>query len=511
LGGDGNDTVVGGRGADTAFLGNGNDTFIWNPGDGSDVVEGQAGTDALVFNGANIAENIDISANGQRARLFRDVGNVTMDLNGVEHIQLNALGGADTITVNDLSGTDVTQVALDLSAPAGSRQGDGQPDKVIVNGTAGDDQVKVASSGASVVVNGLAAQVTIAGTEGALDSLTVNGLAGNDTINASALKTGQVKLTINAGAGNDVITGSQGDDLVIGGQGSDTALLGSGNDTFVWNPGDGSDTVEGQAGLDTLVFNGANVNENVDISANGSRARLSRDVGNVTMDLNGVEHIELNALGGADTITVNDLTGTDVSQVAIDLSSQAGSGQGDGQADTVVVNATNADDVVTVTNNNGVVTVSGLAADVTISGFEAANDRIVINGLGGDDVITATGLTGMLLTANGGDGDDVLIGSPGNDILTGGNGDDVLIGGGGQDMLDGGPGNNILINSATVAPMSSNDAGTATATDGSHAASLALLSQFMASSFVTAGDGHGGTPVADPPSSQQPLLTQPHA
>ena len=40
-----------------------------------------------------------------------------MDLNGVERIQLNALGGADTITVNDLTGTDVTRVALDLSAP----------------------------------------------------------------------------------------------------------------------------------------------------------------------------------------------------------------------------------------------------------------------------------------------------------------------------------------------------------------------------------------------------------
>ena len=86
--------------------------------------------------------------------------------------------------------------------------------------------------------------------------------------------------------------------------------------------------------------------------------------------------------------------------------------------------------MITVTNNNGVVTVTGLAETVTITGFEA-NDRIVINGLGGDDVIEASGLSGMLLTANGGDGDDVLIGSPGNDILTGGTGDDVLIGGGG--------------------------------------------------------------------------------
>jgi Ca2+-binding RTX toxin-like protein len=505
IGGDGNDTVTGGRGNDVALLGNGNDTFIWNPGDGSDVVEGQAGTDTLVFNGANVGENVDISANGQRARLSRDVGNVTMDLNGVEHIQLNALGGADTITVNDLSGTDVTQVALDLSSPAGSGQGDGAADNVIVNGTAGDDAVTVASSGAGVVVNGLAAKVTLAGTEGALDSLMVNGLGGNDTINASALKAGQVNLTINGGAGDDKIIGSQGDDLVIGGQGSDTALLGAGNDTFVWNPGDGSDTVDGQAGSDTLLFNGANVNENIDISANGGQARLVRDVANITMDLDNVETVDVNAKGGADTITVNDLSKTDVNKVNIDL------GGADGASDTVVLNATNADDVVTVTNNNGVVTVSGLPEAVTISNFEAANDRIVINGLGGDDVITASGLTGMLFTANGGDGDDVLIGSPGNDILTGGNGDDVLIGGGGQDMLDGGPGNNILINSATVAPMSSNNAGTATATDGSHAASLALLSQFMASSFVTAGDGHGGTPIADPPSSQQPLLTQPHA
>src|SRR6516165_7658582 len=506
LGGDGNDVVTGGRGNDTALLGNGNDTFIWNPGDGSDTVEGQAGTDTLVFNGANINERMDISANGERARLTRDVGNITMDLNGVERIQINALGGADSITVNDLTGTDVTRVALDLSAPTGSGQGDGQPDTVIVNGTAGDDQIKVVSSGASVVVNGLAAQVTIAGAEGGKDSLVINGLAGNDTINASALNAGQINLTINGGAGNDMITGSRGNDVVIGGTGNDVALLGAGDDTFIWNPGDASDTVEGQAGTDTLQFNGANIDEKIDISANGSRARLTRDVGNVTMDLNGVEHIEVNARGGADTITVNDLTGTDVNQVAIDLGAQPGS---PGAADTIVLNATNGDDAISIVNNNGIVTVSGLPEEVTISNFET-NDRIVINGLGGDDVITASALTGMLLTANGGDGDDVLIGSPGNDTLTGGNGDDVLLGGGGQDVLDGGPGNNVVIAYATVATLNSTGGGAA-ASDGSRAAGVALLGQFAASSFVTTGDAHGTTPITDQPSNQQPLLTQPHA
>ena len=87
----------------------------------------------------------------------------------------------------------------------------------------------------------------------------------------------------------------------------------------------------------------------------------------------------------------------------------------------------------------------------------------------------------------------------------------MLIGGGGQDVLDGGPGNNTVIASATVATLD-NSGGTATTSDGSRAASVALLGQFMASSFVTAGGGDSGTPIADAPASQQqPLLTHPHA
>ena len=376
-----------------ALLGNGNDTFIWNPGDGSDVVEGEAGTDTLVFNGASVGESFDLSANGARVRMTRNVGNVTMDLNGVEHIQLATLGGADLVTVNDLSGTSVSQVAVDLSATAGTGQGDGVADTVNVNGTVGDDRISISGSGSSVVVNGLAAQVTVSGVDG-LDLLIVNGGAGNDTINASALRTGLANLTINGGDGNDTITGSAGNDLVNGGRGNDVANLGAGNDTFVWNPGEGSDAVDGGAGNDTLQFVGANVNESINISANGGHAILSRDVGSVTMDLDNVETIDVNALGGADTITVNDMSKTDVRHVAIDLSATAGSGVGDGLADTVVINATNAADVITISEDNGVITVSGLAEDVTITGFEAANDRIVINGLGGDDVITGGRVAG---------------------------------------------------------------------------------------------------------------------
>jgi Ca2+-binding RTX toxin-like protein len=447
LGGDGNDTVIGGRGNDVAFLGAGDDTFVWNPGDASDVVEGQDGQDTLEFNGSNANENIDLSANGSRLSLVRDVASVTMDVNGVEQVNVAARGGADTVTVNDLSGTQVTGVNIDLAATPGGGTGDGQADTVIVNGTSGADRIAVSGSSSGIKVSGLAASVGIAGSDGSSDRLVVNGLAGDDSIDASGLDGSAIALTLNGGDGNDVLTGSAGNDLIIGGRGSDTAFMGAGDDTFVWNPGDGSDIVEGQSGSDTLLFNGANVGEKIDVSANGSRVLLTRDVGNVTMDLNGVEGINVNALGGADTLTVNDLTGTDVTAVNIDLAATPGSGTGDGQADSVIVNGTNGDDVIVVAGDSSGVSVMGLAAQVNITGAEAANDRLIVNALAGDDVFDASGVSAgaIGLVADGGDGDDVLIGGAGNDTLSGGAGDDVLIGGPGDDVLDGGTGNNILI------------------------------------------------------------------
>jgi Ca2+-binding RTX toxin-like protein len=447
IGGDGNDLVIGGRGNDVALLGAGNDTFIWNPGDGSDTVEGQSGNDTMLFNGSNVGENIDISANGSRVRFFRDVANVTMDLNGVEGIIFNALGGADTITVNDLTGTDVSKVNLNLTGTPGSSTGDGQPDTVIVNGTAGADTVKVTGSPGLIAVSGLAATVNVTGSEGDKDHLTINSLAGDDTIDASGLPAGLILLTLNGGDGNDLLIGSQGADLINGGRGNDTVFMGAGDDTFVWNPGDGSDVVEGQAGFDTMIFNGSNANEQINISANGSRVRFFRDVAAVTMDLNGVEGINFNALGGADTITVDDLTGTDVTQVNLDLAATPGTGTGDGQPDNVIVNGTTGNDAIVVAGSASGVGVLGLAAQVNVTGAEPDKDRLTVNALAGDDVIDASGVSvgAILLTENGGDGADVLIGGAGNDNLIGGAGDDVLIGGPGLDTLDGGPGNNILI------------------------------------------------------------------
>src|SRR5829696_6872633 len=452
LGGDGNDTITGGRGNDVALLGAGNDSFVWNPGDGSDTVEGQSGTDTLVFNGSNISENIDISANGQRVRLSRDVGSVTMDLNSVEIINVAALGGADHIVVSDLTGTGVTRVNVDLAATPGGAVGDGQADVVTVTATNGNDSAITISSSAGgiLTVHGLAEDVVIQRAE-AVDQLIIHGLGGDDVINASQVAAGQAQLLINGGDGADVIAGSAGDDVIVGGRGNDTAFMGEGNDTFVWNPGDGSDTVEGQAGADTLLFNGANIAETVTISANGDRALFTRDIATITMDMNDVETIDFNALGGSDLVTVNDLSQTDVNLVNIDLAATGGTA-GDGAADTVTVNGTSGDDVITLAiDANGALVVTGLAATVVVEHFDL-NDTIHIAGLGGDDVIDAFGLgtNALHLTLDGGDGADVLLGSAGNDTLLGGNGDDILIGGGGLDILDGGPGDNILIQSASL-------------------------------------------------------------
>jgi Ca2+-binding RTX toxin-like protein len=213
--------------------------------------------------------------------------------------------------------------------------------------------------------------------------------------------TDTIPTTIDGGDGNDTIAGGKGAETLLGGNGKDSidgnggndrALLGAGDDTFVWDPGDGSDTIEGQDGTDTMVFNGANVAEQVDLSANGNRLKFFRVQANITMDTAGVERVDFNALGGADLVTVNDLSGTDVSSVNIDLAGTLGGAAGDGQSDHVVVNATNGNDAIDVSGDSQIVKVSGLVATTEILHSEVANDRLDINTLAGADTVGFAGL-----------------------------------------------------------------------------------------------------------------------
>ncbi len=286
-GDDGNDVLRGNGGADLLFGGDGNDNLVGGAGD--DQVFGQAGDDRMVWNSG---DGSDVFEGGD--------GNDTAVVNGGDG------GHTYTISANGarvrVAGVDPTAFSLDI----------GTTENLVLKGGSGNDVI-TAGNGLSTLIQ-----------------LTIYGGAGDDTIIG--------------GDGNDSLLGGDGNDTVTGGRGADTAILGAGDDTFIWNPGDGSDTVDGGPGIDTLQFNGANVAENIDISDNGGRVRFTRDVGNVVMDLSQIENIDFAALGGADNITVHNLAGTGVQQVAVDLASPAGSGTGDGAADTVTVEGTASSD-----------------------------------------------------------------------------------------------------------------------------------------------------------------------
>ena len=416
FGGAGNDTLTGGSGNDQLFGQAGNDTLL-----------GKGGFD-LLFGGS---ENDTITGGDADDQSFGQSGDDRMIWNPGDDTDLNEGGeNTDTVEVNGGNGTEQftttangTRVRFDRLNPAPFSIDIGTSEKLVLNANGGDD-----SSSAT-------------GNLAALIAMTVDGGTGNDSLLGSN--------------GIDILLGGAGNDFVDGQQGNDVAFLGADNDTFQWDPGDGSDIVEGQDGTDDMRFNGSAANERMEVTANGGRVRFTRDVANIVMDLNDVETIDANALAGTDTVTVNDMSGTDLDKVAPNLAAPGGAD--DVAADNVIVNGTNGEDVITVAGSGTSASVLGLASRVDISGARSATDRLTVNALAGDDVVDASALaaSAIALTVTGGDNDDVLIGGAGNDILSGNAGDDVLIGGPGIDVLDGAPGSDVVLDIAAANRVSS--------------------------------------------------------
>jgi len=413
-GGEGNDVLTGGSGADLLFGQGGNDTMLGDGG--NDQLFGGSGNDVATGGDADD----QVSGQGGDDRMIWNPGDDT-DLN-------EGAGGTDTVEVNGGNGAEQftttangARVRFDRVNPAPFSLDIGTSEKLVLNANGGDDSYSATGN--------LAASIGI----------TVDGGTGNDTLLGSN--------------GADNLLGGEGIDFVDGNQGNDVGFLGAGDDVFQWDPGDGSDTIEGQAGSDNMLFNGSNGGENFDVSANGGRVRFTRDVANITMDANDVETIDVNALGGADNMVINDITGTSLTRIAANLS--ASGGGDDAAADNVVVGATAGADVVVVAGQTGAAQVLGLQAQVTVTGAAAGADRVTVNTFAGDDVIDASGVPGdsALLTLSGGAHDDVLIGGAGNDTLLGNGGDDVLLGGPGTDVLDGGDGDDVEIQGTDAAQL----------------------------------------------------------
>jgi Ca2+-binding RTX toxin-like protein len=289
-GGDGNDTLTGGSGNDEIHGDKGNDTLL-----------GNGGVDAL-FGGSN---NDVLMGGAGNDQVFGHLGDDRMIWNPGDGSDLNEGGaGNDTVTVNGGNGAETftvtangARVRFDRTDPAPFFLDIGTTEALFLNANDGDDFFSAKGNLAPLI------------------QLTVIGGAGNDTLLGSN--------------GADRLAGGDGNDFIDGNQGNDAIFLDAGDDTFQWDPGDGSDTVEGGEGNDTMLFNGANIAENVTLSASGNHLRLVRDVGGVTMDIVGIENVDLNLLGGGDKITIDDLAGTDVAKVSIDVTSPSGSGSMD--------------------------------------------------------------------------------------------------------------------------------------------------------------------------------------
>ena len=267
---------------------------------------------------------------------------------------------ADTIVLR-ISGTDPNQLQIDVNA-------DGSADdtfdinsfaSIVVDAGRGNDFVQLDTANGAFTT----ARPTI-----------VDGGSGDDTLLG--------------GSGNELFFGGTGNDFVDGNGGADTAFLGAGNDTFVWDPGDGSDTVDGGSGFDTHVFNGSSGNEIFAASAEGGHVRFTRNLGTIVMDLNDFEALDVNALGGTDRVTINDLAGTGRTDVSVDMANSVGSDFSDGDADTVQLEGTAGVDTIAATANGGAVDVAGLAASVRIAHTDPALDRLTIDTLAGADNVS---------------------------------------------------------------------------------------------------------------------------
>ncbi|NES82851.1 MAG: calcium-binding protein [Moorea sp. SIO2B7] len=265
-------------------------------------------------------------------------------------------------------------------------QGDNNDDNLI--GLAGNDTLL--GLGGNDLLDGGAGNDILAGAAG--EDL-LDGRAGNDLLSG--------------GDGIDLLDGGQGNDTLIGDRGDDNINGGDGDDRLIWNNGDGSDIMEGGAGFDVVEVNGADgAGDDFALNPFGPRVRFERlNLGLFNLNVNDVEQFEINGLGGDDTLTVNDLSGTDVQLVVFN--------GGDGND---FLDGTNAVLPLLGIGGNGNDTLIGGAGDDNLRG-DAGNDSLV-GGAGDDNLI-------------GDAGDDTLIGGDGDDNLVGGDGDDVLISGNG--------------------------------------------------------------------------------
>jgi Ca2+-binding RTX toxin-like protein len=261
-GGFSSDTVIG-----TPF----DDTIAWNPGGGSDTIDGGGGFDELLFTGSNANEVITVKPIGEGFEVTRDIATVDVVALHVEDLALSTLGGTDTVRTQPLlvtaqsivDGDDgVTTDRLEIAGNGlcVTRQGDTFTiearapisiarftDVLVSSSFCLADPCTTAAATGGCIVNGVKNQLC----QGGDGNDVIVGTKGSDVI-----KAGAGNDRVRALDGDDIVCGEEGDDKVSGGAGNDRLFGGPGNDALKGDAG--NDLVAGQSDADALSGGGGN-------------------------------------------------------------------------------------------------------------------------------------------------------------------------------------------------------------------------------------------------------------
>ncbi len=497
----GNDTISGLEGNDLLFGGGGDDTFLlqygttnsdldqFDGGSGVNTVQGVDGAVVLnVLSGLSNLKNIQVLDGGTGNVLGKVIqgttGNDVLDFSTltVKNFTVNAGAGNDVVT-----GTSSNDILAGGEGSDSLIGGDGDDTFLLQYGPVNSDLDQfdggsgvntVQGVDGAVVLNVLSGlsnlkniQVLDGGTGNVLGKV-IQGTTGNDVLDFSTLTV--KNFTVNAGAGNDVVTGTSSNDILAGGEGSDTLIGGDGDDTFLlqygpvnsdldqFDGGSGVNTVQGVDGAVVLnVLSGLSNLKNIQVLDGGTGNVLGKVIqgtaGNDVLDFSKltVKNFTVNAGAGNDVVTgtsSNDiLAGGEGSDTLI-------GGDGDdtfllqyGPVNSDLDQFDGGSGVNTVQGVDGAVVLnvlSGLSNLKNIQVLDGGTGNVlgkVIQGTAGNDVLDFSKLTVRNFTINAGTGNDSVWGTSGNDIIMGGEGNDTIVGGEGDDVLNGGAGDDTFV------------------------------------------------------------------
>jgi Ca2+-binding RTX toxin-like protein len=233
-GGSGDDFLVGGAGDDRLSGANGADSFIG--GAGADIIFGGGGDDLAIFNvSTDGADQTDLGGGRDRVNVSAAPGTTQVRLTFTS-AEVGNGNSRDAGTLLNQDGGFAVRVQAEDSSGATTGNIGRFDDELITF---------VAAAGTTFDVRDL-----VAGTQrGDLFQVATLGGSGADTIDFSGRA---VTYYVNAGMGNDRITGGTVSDFLVGGAGNDRIDGGEGDDQFI-----------GGGGADTFLFVGRAGNDRV--------------------------------------------------------------------------------------------------------------------------------------------------------------------------------------------------------------------------------------------------------